>query len=85
MISRSRNPEKKLQRLPYKDQDGNAAKALVAGVIFETDVDRSHPLAAGIPRDRLPVFRAQADVYRQAILTAQLQPTLAPVISGYVV
>ncbi len=78
--------EKKPQRLPYKDQDGNAAKALVAGVIFETDVDRSHPLAAGIPRDRLPVFRAQADVYR---LEGDPYGTVAaytssPVISGYV-
>nr|WP_315472830.1 M14 family metallopeptidase [uncultured Undibacterium sp.] len=73
-------------RLAYKEQDANAAKELVAGVIFETDIDRSHPLAAGIPRDQLPVFRAQADVYK---LEGDRYGTVAaysnsPVISGYV-
>ena len=56
-------------------------------MIFETDVDRSHPLAAGIPRDRLPVFRAQADVYRlegDPLRHSRRLHTSAPVISGYV-
>ena len=73
-------------RLAYQDQDANAAKELVAGVIFETDIDRSHPLAAGIPRDQLPVFRAHADVYK---LEGDRYGTVAaysssPVVSGYV-
>lgn len=73
-------------RLAYKDQDANSAKELVAGAIFETEIDRSHPIAAGLPRDILPVFRAQADVYR---LEGDRYGTVAaysnaPVISGYV-
>lgn len=73
-------------RLAYKDQDANSAKELVAGVIFETEIDRSHPIAAGIPRDTLPVFRAQADVFklegdRYGTVAAY---SAAPVISGYV-
>ncbi|MBC3806486.1 peptidase M14 [Undibacterium seohonense] len=72
-------------RLAYKDQDANAAKDLVAGVIFETEIDRSHPIAAGIPRDILPVFRGQADVYklegdRYGTVAAY---TSSPVLSGY--
>ena len=80
---RIRKPKKDV--LAYKDQDANAAKDLVAGVIFETEIDRSHPIAAGIPRDILPVFRGQADVYklegdRYGTVAAY---TSSPVLSGY--
>ena len=72
-------------RLAYKDQDTNAAKDLIAGVIFETELDRSHPLAAGFPRDQLPVFRTHSEVYR---LEGDPYATVAafsssPVLSGY--
>ncbi len=72
-------------RLAYKDQDANAAKELVAGAIFDTDVDRSHPLAAGLPRDNLPVVLAHAEVYqlegdRYGTVAAY---TSAPLLSGY--
>lgn len=84
--AKSNEKKPKEGRLPYKDQDANAAKALVAGVIFEADIDRSHPLAAGMPLDSVPVFRAQADVYR---LEGDRYGTVAaytssPVVSGYV-
>jgi hypothetical protein len=73
-------------RLSYADQDANAAKERIAGAIFSADVDRTHPMAAGLPRDVLPVFRTHNDAYRlegdrYATVAAY---TSSPVVSGYV-
>lgn len=82
---KSEEKKTKEARLAYKDQGANVAKELVAGAIFDTDIDRSHPLAAGLPRDNLPVFLAHADVYK---LEADRYGTVAaytsaPLLSGY--
>ena len=74
------------KRLAYKDQNDNTAQKLIAGAIFNSDVDLSHPLAAGFPRNQIPVFRTNTDVYK---LEGDAYGTIAaytssPVVSGFV-
>ncbi|MDX1632557.1 MAG: M14 family zinc carboxypeptidase [Thermoanaerobaculia bacterium] len=44
-------------RLPYGEYEERRAAVGIAGAIFETTLDRTHPLAFGFPRNRVPVFR----------------------------
>lgn len=74
------------ERRPYSAQEADAAKDRIAGAILRADVDRSHPLAAGLPRDQVPVFRAHNDAFR---VEGNRYATVAaysaePVVSGYV-
>ena len=50
------------KRLPYAQMDEKEAEKRIAGAIFSTTIDLTHPLAYGLPRTMLPVFRANADV-----------------------
>ncbi len=69
----------------YADYEADRAKTLVSGSIFETRVDLTHPLAYGMVRDRLPVFRTGT-----SILERSSDPyadvcvyTRSPLLSGY--
>ncbi len=44
-------------KLAFEDKAALQANKLVAGAVFETIIDRSHPLFFGIERDKLPVFK----------------------------
>ncbi|WP_339720525.1 M14 family zinc carboxypeptidase [uncultured Paraglaciecola sp.] len=50
--------------LAYKDQDALKAKQRIAGAVFETELDISHPLAFGFKSKSLPMFRNSALVMR---------------------
>jgi hypothetical protein len=59
---------------------------VIGGAIFETKLDRSHPVAFGYKNDRLPVFRSstlflepETDSYNNPILY-----TDKPLLSGYI-
>ena len=76
---------KPLERKSYADARNEQALDLIGGAIFEVDLDPTHPLAFGFPRERLPVFRNSATV-----LEAPDDPyvtvaayTAAPLLSGY--
>lgn len=75
----------KMSRLAYKDQESNFAKELISGAILETEADRSHPLAAGLPREQLPVFLAHTDVYKLEAdpYGTVIAYTSSPLLSGY--
>ncbi|MEE2002221.1 M14 family zinc carboxypeptidase [Alkalimonas sp. MEB108] len=60
------------QQLRYSDQEALAARQRIAGAIFEAELDRSHPLTFGLPRDRLPLFKNS---------TLLLQPSHAPFVN----
>lgn len=60
------------QNLRYADQEVLAGRQRIAGAIFEAELDRSHPLAFGFPRDRLPLFKNS---------TLLLQPSHAPFVN----
>jgi hypothetical protein len=51
--------------LAYKDQNTLKAKQRIAGAVFETQLDLSHPLAFGFTSNTLPMFRNSILVMRQ--------------------
>lgn len=51
--------------LTYKDQEALKAKQRIAGAVFETHLDLSHPLAFGFTSSTLPMFRNSALVMKQ--------------------
>ena len=51
--------------LNYKDLEALKAKQRIAGAVFETRLDTSHPLAFGYTSSTLPMFRNSALVMRQ--------------------
>ena len=51
--------------MTYKDQEALKAKQRIAGAVFETQLDISHPLAFGFTSTKLPMFRNSALVMRQ--------------------
>jgi hypothetical protein len=51
--------------MTYKDQEALKAKQRIAGAVFETQLDLSHPLAFGYTSATLPMFRNSTLVMRQ--------------------
>jgi hypothetical protein len=51
--------------MTYQDQEALKAKQRIAGAVFETQLDLSHPLAFGYTSTTLPMFRNSALVMRQ--------------------
>ena len=73
------------EQLSYQDKEKLSARKRIAGAIFATDLDISHPLAFGYTDKTLPLFRNST-----LIMEVGLQPfvTLAkynaePLLSGY--
>ena len=54
------------QGLNYGDRDMLAGKQRIAGAIFNTKVDLSHPLSYSLTRDELPVFKNGTFLLEQA-------------------
>jgi hypothetical protein len=71
--------------MTYKDQEALKAKQRIAGAVFETQLDLSHPLAFGYTSTTLPMFRNSALVMRQPdkpfITVASY--TKSPLMAGY--
>lgn len=69
--------------LKFSDQESLAGKKRIAGAVFETKVDLSHPLLFGFEREVLPVFRNSTVIMRKptkpfiTAITYQLKPLLA--------
>jgi len=51
--------------MKYKDQETLKAKQRIAGAVFETQLDLSHPLAFGFTSNTLPMFRNSALLMQQ--------------------
>jgi hypothetical protein len=49
--------EKTVERLPYVDASENSGRERVGGVIFQVDVDLTHPLGFGYTNSKLPVYK----------------------------
>jgi hypothetical protein len=78
--------EEEVEPKPYASHRRDVAVPLIAGTIFEAEIDRTHPLAYGFTRDRLAVFRDSAltlapsdDPYATPV-----RYTDAPLLAGYV-
>ncbi|MBU3005831.1 M14 metallopeptidase family protein [Paraglaciecola arctica] len=71
--------------LAYKDQNRLKAKQRIAGAVFETQLDLSHPLAFGYTSNVLPMFRNSTLVMRQpdtAFVTVA-NYVKSPLMAGY--
>ncbi|MFC0446014.1 M14 family zinc carboxypeptidase [Pseudidiomarina halophila] len=71
--------------LSYDDRDSYYGKRRVAGAIFGVDLDLSHPLTVGYPREQLPVFKDSLNA-----MTVPESPFITvaryleePLLSGY--
>ncbi|WP_353537760.1 M14 family zinc carboxypeptidase [Colwellia sp. KU-HH00111] len=72
-------------KLSYGDKEKLSARKRIAGAIFETKLDTSHPLAFGYTQENLPIFRNST-----LIMDAGQQPFITvakyhedPLLSGY--
>jgi hypothetical protein len=71
--------------LAYQDQEQLAARKRIAGAIFNTELDLTHPLAYGFSKPTLPVFRnntAMFAVSNQPFVSVA-KYTESPLLSGY--
>ena len=71
---------------PYASYRDDAAVPLIAGTIFETRIDRTHPLAYGFTRDLLPVFRDSTLTLAETDdpYDTPVRYTQDPLLAGYV-
>jgi hypothetical protein len=71
--------------LQYQDKESLAGRKRIAGAIFNTIIDTSHPLAYGYSNNTLPLFRNSTLIMEQSsqafITVAKYTPL--PLLSGY--
>jgi len=71
--------------LQYQDKESLAAKKRIAGAIFNTNIDMSHPLFFGFQHTNLPIFTNSTLIMQQPttpFITAA-NYTETPLLSGY--
>ena len=73
------------EKLQYKDKEALAARKRIAGAIFETKLDTSHPLAYGYEKSSLPLFRNSTLIMNQPTqpFMSVAQYSEHPLMSGY--
>jgi hypothetical protein len=71
--------------LTYKDKETLAARKRIAGAIFNTNIDISHPLAFGYQQNNLPVFSNSTLIMQKPStpFVSVLSYTDTPLLSGY--
>ncbi len=71
--------------LSYQDKDDLAGKKRIAGAIFKTKVDTSHPLMYGMQDATLPVFKNSQFVFKNSDVpfVTVAQYTAAPLLAGF--
>ena len=73
------------EKLSYKDKVKLSARKRIAGAIFATKLDTSHPLAFGYKDTTLPLFRNSTlimETEQQSFITVA-KYTATPLLSGY--
>ena len=73
------------EKLTYKDKTKLSARKRIAGAIFETKLDISHPLAFGYNDSNLPLFRNSTLIMEtgQQPFVTLAKYTDSPLLSGY--
>lgn len=71
--------------LQYDDRMALAGKKRIAGAVFNTDVDLSHPLLFGFEHQTLPVFRNSNVIMRKPIkpFVTAITYQQVPLLAGY--
>jgi hypothetical protein len=73
------------EKLSYQDKEQLSARKRIAGAIFATELDISHPLAFGYTEKTLPLFRNSTlimDAGQQSFVTLA-KYSAEPMLSGY--
>ncbi len=73
------------EQLNYGDKEKLAARKRIAGAIFDTELDITHPLAFGYEQSHLPLFRNSTlimDAGQQSFITLA-KYSAKPLLSGY--
>jgi len=75
----------KVKGLSFADQYALSAQKRIAGAVFETHVDLSHPLLFGFERETLPVFRTNTQIMRRPVkpFVTAISYTESPLLAGY--
>jgi len=71
--------------LQYQDKEALAGRKRIAGAIFESTLDTSHPLAYGFTDSRLPLFRNSTLIMQHSSkpFMSVAQYSALPLMSGY--
>lgn len=73
------------ESLTYQDKEKLSARKRIAGAIFDTKLDTSHPLAYGYTDSQLPVFRNSTLIMEsvESPFITVAEYTSTPLMSGY--
>ncbi|WP_158973748.1 M14 family metallopeptidase [Cellulophaga sp. L1A9] len=72
--------------ITYEQKQRFSGAQVTGGAIFETKIDRSHPITFGYKNDKLPIFR-NTNIYikpNKSSYNNPIQYTNAPLLSGYI-
>jgi hypothetical protein len=74
------------KNISFEQKDDFRGAQLVAGAIFESKLDLSHPINFGMPRNSLPIFRNSSIIIEPSKNSYDnpIQYTKSPLISGYI-
>ena len=73
------------ETLTYQDKESLAARKRIAGAIYGTTLDTSHPLAYGYTEQNLPLFKNSSLIFEKpnSPFVGVAQYTASPLLSGY--
>ncbi|MEL7144926.1 MAG: M14 family metallopeptidase [Bacteroidota bacterium] len=72
--------------ISFEQKRNYSGAKVIGGAIFETKLDRSHPVAFGYKNDKLPIFR-NSTIFMKADAQSYNNPvqyTSSPLLSGYI-
>ncbi|GAB4334842.1 MAG: M14 family metallopeptidase [Flammeovirgaceae bacterium] len=71
---------------PYEKLEADREAKLINGVIFEAEIDVTHPLAYGYRKNTVPIFKGNSDFIEKPknAYSAPLHYTEKPLLSGYI-
>jgi hypothetical protein len=74
-----------IKGLNYADKEAYAGKQRIAGAVFDTKLDTSHPLAFGFSSKKLPIFRNAKNIMRNPDkpFVTVARYTQDPLLAGY--
>ncbi|MBK6266598.1 zinc carboxypeptidase [Marivirga sp. S37H4] len=70
----------------YEDLSNNRGAQVIGGAIFEVELDLSHPIAYGLKKSKMPIFR-NSTLFMEKSKNAYANPvryTKSPLMSGYI-
>ncbi|WP_411768031.1 M14 family zinc carboxypeptidase [Winogradskyella sp. A3E31] len=81
-----KSSELKAENISFEERGDFRGAQVIGGAIFETKIDRSHPINFGLKNDRLPMFRNTTLFMKPSKNSYDnpIQYTKNPLLSGYI-